>query len=45
MPAFALDVGVDDQPKGKKMAKGEKKKASPCPCGFQNLVERDNKHA
>lgn len=26
MPAFALDVGVDDQPKGKKMAKGEKKK-------------------
>ena len=39
MPAFALDVGVDDQPKGKKMAKGEKKK------GFQNLVERDNKHA
>ena len=31
--------------KGKKWQKEKKKKASPCPCGFQNLVERDNKHA
>ena len=41
MPAFALDVGVDDQPKGKKKWQKGKKKASPCPCGFYNLVERD----
>ena len=39
VPAFALGVGVDDQPKGKK------KKATPCPCGFYNLVERDQNHA
>lgn len=39
MPAFALGVGVDDKPKGKK------KKATPCPCGFYNLVERDQNHS
>ena len=45
MPAFALDVGVDDQPKGKKKWQKGKKKASPCPCGFYNLVERDRNHS